>query len=317
MSRGPGAPVAWDEVAEILVDPHDGSPLRLESGRLVGATRSYEIRNDQPVLLTGEPLRTATWSYTAVEVGQQQDIRNVGGARERLRRLVKRAGGTDRTAATAVEVIAGSLDPGRRSRALVVGGGTVGLGSAGLHEIDGLDVVSIDVYASPFTTMVADAHQLPFGDGTFDVVWVQAVLEHVVDPALVVGQVARVMRTGGIVYVETPFLQPVHEGAFDFTRFSHSGHRVLLAGFEELRSGPLGGPGTVLSLAIRGVVGGLTRSRLLGRVAGTATTWLSWVDRLIPAEWRVDFAAGVYFLGRRVDAPAAEFHAADYYRGAQ
>jgi ubiquinone/menaquinone biosynthesis C-methylase UbiE len=69
---------------------------------------------------------------------------------------------------------------------------------------------------------VADGHQLPIADGSVDGVWIQAVLEHVLDPSIVVQEIHRVLTPGGVVYAETPFMQPVHEGAYDFTRFSLS-----------------------------------------------------------------------------------------------
>ena len=36
------------------------------------------------------------------------------------------------------------------------------------------ELVGTDVYASPHTVLVADAHRLPFEDGVFDGVWIQA-----------------------------------------------------------------------------------------------------------------------------------------------
>ena len=39
-------------------------------------------------------------------------------------------------------------------------------------------------------------------------------------------------------------MQPVHMGAYDFTRFTHLGHRRLFRYFEEIRSGIALGPGT-------------------------------------------------------------------------
>src|SRR4051794_20836389 len=45
---------------------------------------------------------------------------------------------------------------------LVIGGGTIGAGAAPLYEAEGIQVVGTDVYASPHTVVVSDAHQLPF-----------------------------------------------------------------------------------------------------------------------------------------------------------
>lgn len=47
-----------------------------------------------------------------------------------------------------------------------------------------------------------DAHDLPFGEGEFDVVYCRYVLEHVVDPANVLREMRRVLRPGGRVFVQ-------------------------------------------------------------------------------------------------------------------
>ena len=85
-----------------------------------------------------------------------------------------------------------------------------------------IDLISFDVYASPATQFVGDGHSIPLADGSVDGVIVQAVLEHVLEPTIVADEIHRVLRTGGIVYADTPFLQQVHEGAYDFTRFTDS-----------------------------------------------------------------------------------------------
>jgi len=58
---------------------------------------------------------------------------------------------------------------------------------------------------------------------------VQAGLEHVRDLWQVVAEIHRVLKDDGLVYAETPFMQQVHEGPYDFTRFTESGHRYLSA----------------------------------------------------------------------------------------
>lgn len=62
-------------------------------------------------------------------------------------------------------------------------------------------------------------------------------LEHVAYPEQVVREMSRVVKAGGLAYSEFPFMQQVHEGAYDFTRMSMSGHRLLFREFEEISSG--------------------------------------------------------------------------------
>jgi 2-polyprenyl-3-methyl-5-hydroxy-6-metoxy-1,4-benzoquinol methylase len=54
------------------------------------------------------------------------------------------------------------------------------------------------------TTLVADIQDLPFEDGSFDVVISQETLEHVPDPAKGLAELVRVTRPGGKVLVTTP-----------------------------------------------------------------------------------------------------------------
>ena len=107
------------------------------------------------------------------------------------------------------------------------------------------------MFSSPHTRLVADAHKLPFVDQSFDGVWIQAVLEHVLEPIDVVSEIHRVLRDDGLVYAETPFMQQVHERAYDFTRFTQSGHRWLFRSFTEISAGPVTGGGVALLWSIR------------------------------------------------------------------
>ena len=50
-------------------------------------------------------------------------------------------------------------------------------------------------------------------------------------------EIYRVLKSDGIVYIETPFMQQVHGGKYDFTRFTYLGHRRLFARFQEIESG--------------------------------------------------------------------------------
>ena len=86
-------------------------------------------------------------------------------------------------------------------------------------------------------------------------------------------EIHRVLRDGGVVYADTPFMQQVHEGPYDFTRFTESGHRYLFRDFAEVESGQVAGAGTSLRWSISYFFRALTRSVALGRIAGLAFFW--------------------------------------------
>lgn len=55
-----------------------------------------------------------------------------------------------------------------------------------------------------FAVLAADGHRLPFPGGVFDLVLMSDVIEHVKDPARVLAEVTRVLRSGGAAYLSVP-----------------------------------------------------------------------------------------------------------------
>lgn len=206
---------------------------------------------------------------------------------------------------------------GSSGRILIIGGGARGRGTENLYGNARARSVIIDIYASDDVDLLADGHALPFPDETFDSVLIQAVLEHVVEPSRVVAEIYRVLKADGYVYAETPFLQNVHEGPWDFTRFTVSGHRWLFRNFEVLRAGALGGPFDQLCWSISYLFWSLTRRRFAQQVVKLVLLPLSGLDRFIPEKFRVDSATGTYFLGRKRGDSLPMRSLIDFYGGAQ
>ncbi|QIK77605.1 class I SAM-dependent methyltransferase [Sphingomonas piscis] len=200
---------------------------------------------------------------------------------------------------------------------LIIGGGAVGDGAGALYRTPNLRVVGFDIYASENIQLIADAHQLPFADEVFDAVWIQAVLEHVLDPQRVVDELTRVLKADGLVYAETPFLQSVHEGAYDFTRFTDSGHRWLFRRFDLIDSGAVLGPFAALVWSINQAATALFRSRAAGLLAQLSVFWLKYLDRLVPDSSARDAASAIFFLGRKTMATLSPKDAIAYFRGVQ
>jgi SAM-dependent methyltransferase len=226
--------------------------------------------------------------------------------------------GTDQSAVYAADDLQKRLHQlPERPRVLVIGGGTIGGGMQALYDDSEIDVIAFDVYSSSHVQFIADGHSIPFVDGVFDAVWIQAVLEHVLEPEKVVAEIHRLLRPQGLVYAVTPFMQQVHEGAYDFTRFSLSGHRWLFRWFTEIGSGVQGGPGVSLRWAIRYFAAGLFRSFWAGRLIEACFFWLRFFDAIIPASWAGDGACGVWFIGSRADFAMTPRQAVAYYQGAK
>jgi len=206
----------------------------------------------------------------------------------------------------------------RPSRILVIGGGTIGNGLDSLYACaENVEVIGLDLYGSDVTQLIADAHAIPLATSSVDAVIVQAVLEHVLDPTEVVSEIHRVLTDDGLVYAETPFMQQVHAGAYDFTRFTASGHRYLFRWFTEIDSGVTAGPGTQLLWSLDHLVRGLARSRNAGRIVRALLFWLRYLYRCVDQAHAIDGASAAFFLGRRSNREMDRGEIVDYYRGAQ
>lgn len=302
---------------DLFACPRCGSPVRPEGGqwRCAGASCVYA---DEPFPVVAGIPALVDFDNSVLDADR---LRTVEGASEvarsglaaPLRRLLHPA---NTTAPANVARMVGLLKAeGGRPRILVIGGGTVGDGLEALYDDQGVDLIAFDVYASPVTQFVGDGHAIPLVDGSVDGVVVQAVLEHVLEPTVVAAEIHRVLRVGGIVYADTPFLQQVHEGPYDFTRFTDSGHRFLFRSFERIDSGPVAGAGTALRWSVDHFVRALTRSVPLGRMVALAFFWLSWLDRFLDPRHSVDAASSVFFLGRKTDRPITGADIIDYYQG--
>ncbi len=206
----------------------------------------------------------------------------------------------------------------KKLKVLIIGGGKIGNGMDFFYSSKNYDLIAFDVYKSPYTQFIADAHNLPLKSNLIDIVIIQAVLEHVAYPKKVVDEIYRVLKIEGVVYAETPFLQHVHEGAYDFNRFTLNGHRLLFEDFSLINSGYLGGSGTQLLWSIDYFFSGLFSSRKIGKFFKLIFFWLSYFDYLIPKKFNVDSASGSFFLGQK--KKKKKFHLSNiinFYSGAQ
>jgi SAM-dependent methyltransferase len=103
-------------------------------------------------------------------------------------------------------------------------------------------VTTIDAVAAPNVDIVGDIHNLPIKDGSFDCVFCTGTLEHVRDPWQAVRELHRIVRSGGVIHIDVPFIQGYHPDPTDYWRFTLDGLRLLCQDFEELASGTYIGP---------------------------------------------------------------------------
>ena len=206
------------------------------------------------------------------------------------------------------------------AKVLVVGGSIKGDGMEEIYSNESYELVGSDVSFGPCTKIICDAHDIPFEDETFDCVIVQAVLEHVLDPQRCVAEIHRVLKPSGLVYAETPFMQQVHMKQYDFTRFTHLGHRRLFRYFEEIASGPVCGPGMALAWSyayfLKSFATSVTATRLLNAFARLTAFFLKYFDYyLIDKPGSFDAASGFFFMGTKNDEPLSDRDLIRQFRG--
>lgn len=101
---------------------------------------------------------------------------------------------------------------------------------------------TFDMVAGKNIDVVGDALNPPFADKSFDTIISTQVLEHVEKPWIMVREIGRIIRPGGICITTAPFLVPYHADPYDFFRYTKEGMVSLFKneGFEMVESGSYG-----------------------------------------------------------------------------
>ena len=168
-------------------------------------------------------------------------------------------------------------------------------------------VVCVDMQQGPGVDLIADAHDLPMvASDSVDLVTSVSVLEHVRYPQKVIGEIYRILKPGGIVYINVPFVFPFHADPDDFYRFSYKGVAILCEKFERIDSGFNRGPASTMHHLLVHFLAMLFcfNNRMLYGINQDLFRWvLFWVKYLDKFLARYQMAyvihAGSYFLGRK------------------
>ena len=133
-----------------------------------------------------------------------------------------------------------------------------------------------------------------------------------------VDEIYRVLKSKGIIYVETPFMQQVHMPPYDFNRFTFLGHRKLLRRFEEIESGVTCGP----EWRWHGLIDTLcsvfeSKFRNLINIFTSYTSFfLKYFDiYLVNKNGSFDAASGFFFIGRKSKKIISDAQILKLYKG--
>ena len=154
--------------------------------------------------------------------------------------------------------------------------------------------------------LAADITVLPIKSNSLDLIFSSSVLEHVHDPEKAVSEMARVVKPGGYVYAEIPFMRAYHMMPVDYQRYTITGIEMLFQrhGFETIQKGVCSGPFTASILFFldfwRGALA-FNKYLMMGfdLVFSLLLHPFKYLDRLVEGrKWAAVNACNVYFFGR-------------------
>jgi Methylase involved in ubiquinone/menaquinone biosynthesis len=165
-------------------------------------------------------------------------------------------------------------------------------------------VVAVDAFPGQGVDLMGDIHKLPIADESFDAVFCTGTLEHVRDPRRAVAELQRILRPGGMVHIDVPFIQGYHADPTDYWRFTIDGLRVLCENFEEIASGPYIGPSSALVWIIRAWTNSWSSHRIVSNLllvpVALVVTPFKYLDYLMIRLRRSHHvASAVFFRGRK------------------
>ena len=162
-------------------------------------------------------------------------------------------------------------------RILEIGSREVTGKSSARKEFSDAKYIGFDFYPGDNVDVVGDAHKLSSyfaGEEKFDLIYTSACFEHFAMPWIVATEISKLLKVGGIVFVETHFSYSSHERPWHFFQFSDMALKTLFSkalGFECLEAGmsnPLVGRFSSLAdgyLRNKSVRGLYCHSEFLGR----------------------------------------------------
>jgi len=102
------------------------------------------------------------------------------------------------------------------------------IGHDGNYSFKNGNVVRLNIYPGDYIDIVSDGLDYPFEDSKFDKVLLRCVLEHVEEPEHILKELYRILKPGGKIVIEVPFINPIHGAPEDYFRFTPKGLEVII-----------------------------------------------------------------------------------------
>ena len=155
--------------------------------------------------------------------------------------------------------------------------------------------------------LYGDALQLPIQSESVDLMVSSSVIEHLSDPERAVAEQFRVVKPGGRVYAEIPFIRGFHMIPADYQRYTLSGIQRLFerGGFETIDAEVCSGPFTAFALLAQDSLRhfpGSGRLTPIGHmlIRRVLLHPIKYLDRLVEGrKWARVCACNFYYVGRK------------------
>ena len=168
-------------------------------------------------------------------------------------------------------------------------------------------IINIDLIPFENTDLVTDIHKMAVKDESVDCIFCTGVFEHIACPEKALEEFSRILKPGGIVHLEVPFMQPFHADPVDYYRWTLDGFKLFCSrqGFEELVSGSHLGPASAMNAIIIAFWQSWFTNRYLRKGVDVILSFL-----LFPFKYLDIFLCGrdhnlssaVFFVGRKQSA---------------
>lgn len=188
------------------------------------------------------------------------------------------------------------LQPARHARILNAGSASVRFGK---------NCVNVDIQAKPNVDIVADMQALPANLANFDAVICSASLQYCEQPRLAAAEFYRVLKPGGLLFVDAPWVQPYCPDTPDRYRFSQEALRNLFSDFEVLRLEASIRPGAAFAYLGVELARSLTNNRYLNFLTAKLAEVMLLPLSYVRTNRESDLAGAFYLIARKPSVTAA------------
>lgn len=164
----------------------------------------------------------------------------------------------------------------------------------------GNNCVNIDIQPKANVDLVCDIHKIPEDIGKFDAVICNAVLQYCHHPRIVANQFYNILKPGGLIYIDAPWVQPFCQDTTDRFRYSQDALKDIFSNFEVLSLGETISSGTALAMEAKFIAENMTHNKYLNRALYFLTSamffpflWISTANENITA-------GAFYFIGQKI-----------------